>query len=193
MATSVRNILDNTPYSVSAHMGFLCYIYSTIQDDCKNLKIKIHRNIILPFAWHGCETWSLILREEPRLRVFENTVMRGIYGPKRDEVTGEWRKLYNEELHDLYSSPNIVRVIKSIRMSCVGHVALMGRREVCTGCWWGNLRERGQWGDPGVGGIIILRWMFRKWVLGVMDWIGLAQDRDSWRAIVNAVKNLRVQ
>jgi len=79
----------------------------------KNLKSKIYRTIILPVVLYGCETWLLTLREERRLRVFENRVLRRIYGPKRDEVTGEWRKLHNEELNDLYCSPNIVRVIRS--------------------------------------------------------------------------------
>ena len=78
----------------------------------KNLKIKIYRTIILPVVLYGCESWSLTLREERRLQVFENGVLRRIFGPKRDEVTGEWRKLHNEELKGLYSSPNIVRVIK---------------------------------------------------------------------------------
>jgi len=82
----------------------------------KNLRIKIYKTIILPVVLCGCETWSLTLREEPRLRVFENRVLRRIFGPKRDEVTGEWRKLYSEELNNLYSSPNIVRVIKSRKM-----------------------------------------------------------------------------
>ena len=91
----------------------------------KNLKIKIYRTIILPVVLYGCETWSLTLREEHRLRVFENRVLRGIFGAKRDEVTGEWRKLHNEELNDLYSSPNIVRVIKSRRLRWAGHVARM--------------------------------------------------------------------
>ena len=76
-----------------------------------------YRTIILPVVLYGCETWSLILREERRLRVFENRVFMRIFGPKRDEVTGEWRKLHNEELNDLYSSPNIVEVIKLRRMS----------------------------------------------------------------------------
>ena len=78
----------------------------------KNLKIKIHRTIILPVVLYGCETWSLSLREECRLMMFEKRVLRRIFGPKRDEVTGEWRKLHNKELNDLYSSPNIVQVIK---------------------------------------------------------------------------------
>ena len=127
-------------------------------------------SIILPFVLYGCETWSLTLREERRLRVFENRVLRRIFGPKRDEVTGKWRKLHNEELNNLYTSPNIMRVIKSRRMRWAGHVARMGRGEVCTGFWWGNLREGEHWGDPGVDGRIILGWIFGKWDVGV--WTG---------------------
>ena len=92
----------------------------------KNLKIKIYRNIILPVVLYGCETWSLTLREERRLRVFENRVLRRVFGPKWDDLTGEWRKLHYEELHDLYFSHKIVRVLKSRRMSWAGHVAHMG-------------------------------------------------------------------
>jgi len=84
--------------------------------------------MILPVVLYGCETWSLTLREECTLRVFENRVLRRIFGPKRDEVTGEWRKLHNEELNDLYSSQNIIRVIKSSRMRWEGHVARVGAR-----------------------------------------------------------------
>jgi hypothetical protein len=82
--------------------------------------------MILPVVLYGCEIWSLTLREEHRLRMFKNRVLRRIFGPKRDEVTGEWRKLYNEELHDLYSSPSIIRVMKSRWMRLVGHVGRLG-------------------------------------------------------------------
>ena len=86
----------------------------------KNLKIKMYRTLMLPFVLHGCDTWSLTLREERRLRVFENSVLRIIFDPKRDVVTGEWRKLHNKGLSDLYSSSKIVRVIKSRRMKWRG-------------------------------------------------------------------------
>ena len=78
----------------------------------KNLKIKIYRTIILPLVLYGCEAWSLTLRKERKQRVFDNMVLRRIFGPRRDEVTGEWRRFHNEELNDLFSSPNIVRAIK---------------------------------------------------------------------------------
>jgi hypothetical protein len=92
----------------------------------KNVKIKIYRSIILPVVLYGCESWSLTLREECRLRVFENKVLRRIFGPKRDEVTGEWRRLHNKQLYTLYSSQNIIRVIKSRRLRWAGHVARTG-------------------------------------------------------------------
>ena len=94
----------------------------------QNIKVKIYRTIILPVVLYGCETWSLTLREERKLRVFENRLLRRLFGPKRDEVTRKCRKLHNEELNDLYSSPNNVRVIKSRRMRWAGHVARMGER-----------------------------------------------------------------
>ena len=90
------------------------------------LKIKIYRTIILPVVLYGCEAWSLTLQVERKLRVFENMVLRRTFGPRRGEVTGEWRRLHNEVLNDLYSSPNIVWVIKLRRMRWAGHVAHMG-------------------------------------------------------------------
>ena len=92
----------------------------------RNLKIKIYRTVILPVVC-GCETWSLTFREEHRLRVFENRMLRRIFRPKRDKVTGEWRKIHNEELNDMYSSSSIVWVIKSRRIRWAGHVELWGR------------------------------------------------------------------
>ena len=86
---------------------------------------------------------------------FVYRVLRRIFGPRRDEVTGEWRRLHNEELNDLYPSPNIVRVMKSRRMRWAGHVARMGEERGCIGSWWGNWRERDHWGDLGVDGGII--------------------------------------
>jgi hypothetical protein len=94
----------------------------------KNLKVKIHRTIILSVVLYGCKTWSLALKEERRLRVFENRVLRRIFGSTKDESTGEWRKLRNEELNDLYCSSSIVRMIKLRRMRWAEHVARMGER-----------------------------------------------------------------
>ena len=96
----------------------------------KTLKIKIYRTIILPVVLYGCEAWSLTLREERRVRVFENRVLRRVFGPKSDEVTGE---LHKEELMDLYSLPNIVWVVKSRRMRWAGMWCVWGKGEVCTG------------------------------------------------------------
>jgi len=119
--------------------------------------------MVLPVVLYECETWSLILREDHRLRVFENRVLRRIFGPKRDEVTGPWRKLRIEKLNYLYSSPNIVRVIKSRRMKWVGHLARMGERRSACRIWWGNLSERDHLQDAGIYGKIILKWIFKKW------------------------------
>jgi hypothetical protein len=95
---------------------------------CKNVKVRIYKTIILPVVLYGCETWSLMVKQEHKLRVFENMVLRRIFGPKRDGVTRWWRKLHNEELHNLYSSPNIIRIIKSRRIRWAGHVAQMGEK-----------------------------------------------------------------
>jgi hypothetical protein len=107
--------------------------------------------------------------------VFENRVLRRIFGSKRDEATGEWRRLHNEELNDLYSSPNIIRVIKSRRMIWAVHVARMGKRDVHTGFWWVDVREDNHLGHPGVDGRIILKWFFKKWdgVWPGLNWLSI--------------------
>jgi hypothetical protein len=94
----------------------------------KNVKVRTYKIIILPVVLYGCETWSLTVREKHKLRVFENRVLRRIFGQKRDRVTGGWRKLHNEELHNMYSSPSIIRIIRSGRMRRAGHVARMGEK-----------------------------------------------------------------
>ena len=128
----------------------------------------------MPVVLYGCETWVLTLREERKLRVFENMVLRRIFGPRRDKVTGEWWRWNNEELNDLYFSPNVVRVIKSRRMRWAGHVARMGEGGRIWS-WWGNRRERDHWGDLGVDVWIILGWISRTWVVGM--WTGLGWPR----------------
>jgi len=115
------------------------------------------------------------LREERKLRVFENMVLRRIFGTRRDEVTGEWKRLHNEELSDLYSSPNIVRVIKSRRMRWAGHVARMGEERGAYRVLVGKPEGKNHWVDLGVDGWIILGWISRRWDVGM--WTGLGWPR----------------
>ena len=122
----------------------------------------MYRTVILHVVY-GCETWSFTLREEHRLRVFENRVLRGIFWAKRDEVMGEWRKLHNEELNDLYCSPNIFRVIKWRRMGLAGHVARIRDRIGTYRVFMGTSEGRDQLEDPDVNGSIILNRFLRKW------------------------------
>jgi hypothetical protein len=134
----------------------------------------MNKTIILPVVLYGRETWSFTLREEHRLRVFENRVLRRIFGPKKDEVTGEWRKLHNEELHNLYSSPDIIRQVKSRQMRWAGHIARMGEERnvyrVLMGKPEGKRplgRPRRRWEDG-------IRMDLREIGLGSVDWIQLA-------------------
>jgi hypothetical protein len=158
----------------------------------RNVKGKTYRIIILQVVLYRYETWFFKLREEHRLRVFENRVLRRIFGLKRDEGTGEWRKLHNEELHNLYSSSDIITQVKSRRMRWVGHVAHIGEEKkvykVLVRKPEGKTplgRPRHRWEDG-------IRMDLRETGLGGMDWIQLTQDRDRWRAVVSAVMNLRV-
>ena len=158
----------------------------------KNIKIKIYGNTISPVVLYGCENWSLTLREERRLRVFENRVLRRIFGPKRDEVTGEWRILSYEELNDLYSSLTIVRVIKSRRMGWMGHVARMGEEKRCIQGFGGKPGGRRPLGRPKSRWKDNIKMDLQELGCEGMDWIDVARDRDRWRALANTVMNLRV-
>jgi len=158
----------------------------------KNLKIKIYRTIILPVVLYGCEAWSLTLREEKKLRVFENMVLSRIFGPRRDDVMGEWRRLHNKELNDLYSSPNIVQVIKLRRMRWAGHVARMGEERGVYRVLVGKPEGKRPLGRPRRRWVDNIRMDLHEVGCGYMDWIGRAQDRDRWQTLVSAVMNLWV-
>ena len=126
------------------------------------------------------------------LGVFENMVLRRIFGHRRDEVTGEWRRLHNEELKDLYPSHNIVRVIKSKRMRWAGHVVRMGEERGVYRVLVGKPEGRSQLGRHRCRWVDNIRMDLQEVDCGYMDWIGLAQDRDRWRTLVSEVMNLRV-
>jgi hypothetical protein len=146
----------------------------------KNEDIKIYKIIILPVVMCWCETLCLKLREERRLRVFENRVLRRIFGPKRDEMVGGWRELHNEELHNMYTLLSIIRMIKSRRMRWGGHIARVGKKRnacrVLVGKPEGKRplrRPRCRWEDN-------IKMDLREIGWGGMDWINLAQNRDQW-------------
>jgi hypothetical protein len=177
----IKNILNS---------GNACsYSVQNLLSSClisKNLKIKINKTVILPVVLYGCETWSLTLGEEHRLRVFENRVLRKISGPKTEE-DGSWKKLHNDELHSLYSSPNIVRVIKW-RIKWAGHVARMeegrGVYRVLVG------RPEEPLGRPGRRWEDNIKIDLREIGIDGATWIQLPQDRVQWRAFVNTIMNL---
>ena len=157
----------------------------------KNLKIKIYRTVILPVVLYGCATWSVTLREERRLRVFENKVLRRIFGLKRDEVTVVLRKLHNEELKDLYWSPNIIQMMikkNEVGRACSKYGERRGIHRVLVGKPEGKRqlgRPRHRWEDN-------IKMDVQEVGCWSTNWIELAEDRDRWRALVNAVMNLRV-
>ncbi|KAJ4445591.1 hypothetical protein ANN_12272 [Periplaneta americana] len=195
LGATVTNINDTREeIKHRINMGNACYssVEKLLSSNLlsKNLKVRIYKTVILPVVLYGCETWTLTLREEHRLRVFENKVLRKIFGAKRDEVTGEWRKLHNTELHALYSSPDIIRnSIKSRHLRWARHVARMGESRnayrVLVGRPEGKRpsgRPRRTWEDKDL----------REVRYDDREWINLAQDRDQWRAYVRAAMNLRV-
>jgi hypothetical protein len=135
----------------------------------KKIRIKIYRTIILAVVLYGCETWSRTLTEDRRLGVFENRVLRKIFGRNRDEVTGDWRNRHNEQLNSLNSSPSNILVIK-LRIRWARHIARMGDGLCAYGVLVGHLLETVHLEDPGVDGRIIVKWIFRKWNVGT--WTG---------------------
>jgi hypothetical protein len=155
------------------------------------MKIKIYKTVILPVVLYGRETWSFTLREEHRLRVFENRVLRRIFGPKREE-DGSWRKLHNDELHSLHISPNIVRVIKSRRMRWTGHVARMEEGRGVYRVLGGRPEGKRPLGRPTRRWEDNIKMHLSETGIEGKDWIELAQDRFQWRACVNTVMNIRV-
>ena len=148
--------------------------------------------MILPILFYGCEIWSLTLLVERKLRVFKNMVLRRIFGPRREKVSEEWRKFHKHELNDLYASPNNVRVIKSRRMRWAGHEARMGEERglyiVLVGIAEGKRalrRRRRRWVNN-------IRMYLQEVGCGFMDWVGLAQNRYSWRKLLSALMNFRI-
>ncbi|KAJ4431673.1 hypothetical protein ANN_20273, partial [Periplaneta americana] len=197
LAATVTNINDTQEeIKHRINMGNACYysveklLSSSLLS--KNLKVRIYKTVILPVVLYGCETWTLTLREEHRLRVFENKVLRKIFGAKRDEVTGEWRKLHNTELHALYSSPDIIRNIKSRRLRWAGHIARMGESRNAYRVLVGRPEGKGPLGRPRLRWENNIKMDLREVGYDDRDLINLAQDRDRWRAYVRAAMNLRV-
>jgi hypothetical protein len=153
-------------------------------------RIRIYKTIILPVVLYDCGIWSQTLREEHRLRVFESRVLRRIFGSKRNGVTGEWRKLHNEELRDLCFSPSIIKSWR--RMRWAGHVArIMAKRNACR-LLVGKPEGKRPLGRPRHRWVDTIRMDLGEVGLGDVDWIGLAQYRNRWRALVNSVLNLCV-
>jgi len=135
----------------------------------------------MPVVLYGCESVSLTLREERRLRVFENRVLRRVFGPKRDEVTGQWRRLHNENLYDLYSSPHIFRVMKSRRLRWTGHVAGMGERGGAYRILVGKLEVKRPLGRPRLRWEDNIKMDLQEIGSEGLHWIELTKDRDRWR------------
>jgi hypothetical protein len=178
------------------NLGNACYhfVQCFVFPPARKGKVNTYKTIILPVVLYGCKTWTLTLSEEHRLRMFENRVLRRIFGPTRDKITEEWRTMHNAELHNLYSSPDIIRQIKSRRMRRVRHIASMGEgrkvNKILVGMPEGKRpleRLRHRWKDG-------IRMDLRKtgWVGGGAKCIHLAQDRDWWQNLMNAAMNLQV-
>ncbi|KAJ4435318.1 hypothetical protein ANN_17928 [Periplaneta americana] len=196
LGATVTNINDTREeIKHRINMGNACYysveklLSSSLLS--KNLKVRIYKTVILPVVLYGCETLTLTLREEHRLSVFENKVLGKIFGAKRDEVTGEWRKLHNTELHTLYSSPDIIRNIKSRRLRWAGHVARRGESRNAYRVLVGRPEGKRPSGRPKRTWEDNIKMELREVEYDDREWINLAQDRDQWRDYVRAAMKLR--
>jgi hypothetical protein len=158
----------------------------------KNVKIRIYKTLILPVVLYGRANLSLTLRKKHRLRVFENRVLRRIFGQKRVLMMGEWRKLHKEELCDLYSSSSITRIIKLRRMRWEGHVGRMGEKRNAYRLLVGRPEGKKPLRRPRRRSVDNIKMDIGEVGWGDVDWIGLAKDRNRWRALVNSVLNLRI-
>jgi hypothetical protein len=163
-----------------------------LSPDVKNGKVRTYKTIILLVVLYGCETWSLTVREEYKLRVFENRVLRRIFGQKRDGVTGGWRKLHNEVLHNLYCLSSIIRIIKLMRPRWAGHVPRMGAKRNVYKLLVGKPEGKRPPGRTRRRRIDNIKLNLLEIEFSVVDWIGLAQNRYRWRKLVNSVMNLGV-
>ncbi|KAJ4443576.1 hypothetical protein ANN_05250 [Periplaneta americana] len=185
--TNINDIREEIKHRIN--MGNPCYysveklLSSSLLS--KNLKVRIYKTVILPVVLYGCEAWTLTLREEQRLRVFENKILRKIFGAKRDEVTGEWRKLHNTELHALYSSPDIIRNIKSRRLRWAEHASRMGESRNAYRVLVGRPERKRRLGRPRRRWEDNIKMDLREVGCDDREWINFAQDRDQWRAYVN--------
>jgi hypothetical protein len=151
--------------------------------------MKICKTIILPVVLYGCEAWSLTLKEERRLRVLENRILRRIFGPKRDEK-GLWRRIHNDELHGLYRSPNIVRVIKSRRLRLTSHVARTEEGRSAFKSLTDTLARKRPLGRPRPRWEDNIRMDLKEIDFNTRNWVDSAQDKAYWRALMNAALNL---
>ncbi|KAJ4447311.1 hypothetical protein ANN_09315 [Periplaneta americana] len=178
--TNINDTREEIKHRIN--MGNACYylVLKLLSSSLlsKNLKVRIYETVILPVLLYGCETWTPTLKEEHTLRVFENKVLRKIFGANRDDVTGEWRTLHNTELHALYSSPDIIRNIKSRRLRLAGHVARMGESKNAYRVLLGRPEGKRHLGRPRRRWEDNIKMDLREVGYNDRKWINLAQDRD---------------
>jgi hypothetical protein len=154
--------------------------------------VRIYKTVILPVVLYGCETWSLTVRQVHKLRMFENRMLRRIFGPKRDGVTGGWTKLHNEVPHNLYFSPSVIRILKSRMMRWTGLVARIGDKRIVYRLLARKPEGKRSLGRPRRRWIDNIKMDFSEIGMNVMNWIGVAENRYRWRTLVNSVMNIRV-